>query len=90
MSIVGVGTGHDPPADHAAHPVPLPHRPIVQEILQKNRRRSLPSAFLVTVARDARISADSRSGEDEQTWVLAYEVMEIAQCPLYRRSLGEV
>ena len=82
MSSVGVGTGHDPPANHATYPIPLPHRWIAQEILQKNRRRSLPSAFGVTIAWNARIGADSRSGEDKQPRILLYEVVEIAQCPL--------
>jgi hypothetical protein len=81
MSSVGVGTGHDSPANDAAYPIALPDRLITQEVLQKNRRRSLPSAFGVTIARDARISADSRSREDKQPWILSYEVVEIAQCP---------
>ena len=90
MSNVGVGTGHDPPANHAAYPIPLPHRLIAQEIVQKNRRRSLPSAFGVPIARDARIGAYSRSGEDKQPGILLREVVEIAQCPLSDRSNDDV
>ena len=90
MSSVGVGIGHHPPANHAACPIPLPHRLIAQEVLQKHRRRSLPSAFSVTIARDARIGAHSRSGEHKQPWILLYEALELAQCPLSDRSNDDV
>ena len=82
MSSIGMGTGHDPPANHAAYPIPLPHRLIAQEVLQKNRRRSFPSTFGVTIARNPRIGTDSRSGEDKQPWILLYEVVEVVQSPL--------
>ena len=90
MSRVGAGTSDDPPANHAAHPIPLPHRLIAQEVVQKNRRRSLPSAFGVPIARDARIGAYSRSGENKQPGILLCEVVEIAQCPLSDRSKDDV
>jgi hypothetical protein len=90
VSDVGAGTGHDPPPNHAAYPIPLPHRLIAQEIVQKNRRRSPPSTFGVPIARDARIGAYPRSGEDKQPGILLREVVEIAQCPLAGRSNDEV
>jgi hypothetical protein len=90
MSNVGLGTGHDPPANHAAYPIPLPHRLIAQEVVQKNRRRSLPSAFGVSIARDARIGAYSRAGEDKQPGMLLCEVVQIAHCPLSGRSNVDV
>ena len=90
VSNIGLGTGHDPPANHAAYPIALPHRLIAQEVVQKNRRRSLPSAFGVPIARDARIGADSRSTEDKQPGILLCEVVQIAHCPLSGRSNVDV
>ena len=90
VSNVGLGTGHDPPANHAAYPIALPHRLIAQEVVQKNRRRSLPSPFGVPIARNARIGADSRSGEDKQPGMLLGEVVQIAQCLLSDRSNDDV
>ena len=61
------------PAGHAPRPVTLPYRFGTQKVLQENRRRLPPPAIRVAIARNTRIGADPRPGQDEQARIPLHE-----------------
>ncbi len=88
VSRVGLRTRNDGPPDHAARPVALSRCLGTQEVLQHHRRAALPVAVFIPVARNARIGAHPRTGQDEQARVLSHEVMKVDHsgqlCPQVR------
>ena len=68
MGGIGRGIANNWPANQAAPPISLAGFMVVHKILMLNRLLAFPGAFSIAVIGNARIRANTRTGQNRRVW----------------------